>query len=91
LPLKKKISNFFAPEHLAEVQNLVGSKEKKIQNFLPYHSCLRWKIWLALGKKFHNFPHCQSYLGQKICSDLDNFLFSLRKIKSKFFHTNLGG
>jgi len=55
LPLKKKISNFFAPEHLAEVQNLVGSKEKKIQNFLPYHSCLRWKIWLALGKKISQF------------------------------------
>jgi hypothetical protein len=36
---------------LAEVENLVGSKEKKFQNFPPHHSCLRQKIWLTVGKK----------------------------------------
>jgi hypothetical protein len=52
---KKKNSNFSAWQHLAEAENLVGSEEKKFQKFPPHHSCLRWKIWLALGKKISQF------------------------------------
>jgi hypothetical protein len=49
--LKEKNSNFSIQQYLAEAENLVGSKEKKFQNFLLHHSCLRRKIWLAVGKK----------------------------------------
>jgi hypothetical protein len=47
----KKISNFSAPPHLAEAENLVGLKENTFQKFPHHNPWLRQKICLPLKKK----------------------------------------
>jgi hypothetical protein len=49
--LTKKNSKISAPQHLAEVEKLLGVKEKKFQKFPHHHSCLRQKFCLPLKKK----------------------------------------
>jgi hypothetical protein len=46
--IEKKNSNFSAPPHLAEAENLLGLEEKTFQNFPHNQSCLRQNFWLAL-------------------------------------------
>jgi hypothetical protein len=41
---EKKNSEFSAPQHLAEAENLLGLKEKTFQNFPHHHGCLRRKF-----------------------------------------------
>jgi hypothetical protein len=42
--IEKKISNFSAPPHLAEAENLLGLKEKIFQKFPHHNPWLRRKI-----------------------------------------------
>jgi hypothetical protein len=72
---------FFIPTHLAEAENLIGLGEKKFQNFLHHHSCLRQKFRLALEKKNSEFsasPHLPEA----------EILIALRKKKFNF-HTTI--
>jgi hypothetical protein len=64
--LEKKISKFSAPQHLVEVENLIGLEEKKFQNFPPHHSCLRQKFYLMLKKKISKFSAPQHLVEAEI-------------------------
>jgi hypothetical protein len=65
---------------LAETGNLIGIKEKNLQNFPHHHGCLRQKFLLALKKKISKFSAPQPL------AKAEN-LIGLGEKSFKIFHT----
>jgi hypothetical protein len=75
--IEKKKSKVSAPQHLAEVENLIGLGEKNFKIFRTTIVVWGRKFAYHWNKKIQNFPHHNTWLRRKIC-------LALQKKISKF-------